>query len=151
MIVKVDNQNLYNAKELRYLFQLAYKVEAELLKAINFPPLKRTLDEFINSDNSFHCYYIEDEMTGAIEIDQEDTTTHIQSLVVHPRYFRQAIGSKLVKYVLDNYQSKVFTVETGLANQPAIKLYKGFDFHETKQWDTDHGVRKIRFEKLILT
>ena len=49
------------------------------------------------------------------------------------------------------YQSKVFTVETGLVNQPAIKLYKGFGFQETKQWETDHGVRKIRFEKLILT
>jgi len=44
------------------------------------------------------------------------------------------------------FSSKVFTVETGLENIPASKLYTSFHFKEVKQWDTDHGVRKIRFE-----
>jgi ribosomal protein S18 acetylase RimI-like enzyme len=38
------------------------------------------------------------------------------------------------------------TVETGLDNKPAIALYESFGFKEVKQYDTDHGIRKIRFE-----
>jgi hypothetical protein len=51
-----------------------------------------------------------------------------------------------MNYILQNFSSKTFTVETGLENIPASKLYTSFNFKEVKQWDTDHGVRKIRFE-----
>ena len=88
-------------------------------------------------------------MAGIIEIDDNSKSTHIQSLVVYPKYFRQGIAKQLVQFILDSYTSKLFTVETGLANQPAIKLYTGFDFQKTKQWDTSHRVRRIRFEKVI--
>ena len=40
-------------------------------------------------------------------------------------------------------------VETGVENEPAILLYKKFGFKEVKQWDTDHGIRKIRLERNI--
>ena len=66
--------------------------------------------------------------------------------MVSPHYFRQGIGRQLMKYVLQDFSSKVFTVETGLKNIPASKLYTSFHFKEVKQWDTDHGVRKIRFK-----
>jgi hypothetical protein len=33
-------------------------------------------------------------------------------------------------------------------NMPATKLYKKFNFIEVAQWDTDHGVRKIKFERI---
>ena len=100
----------------------------------------------MNSNNAFFAYHLDKKMLGAIEIDNA-TSTHIQSLVVHPNIFRQGIGKKLISFVLDHYTSKLFTVETGIANYPAIKLYRQFNFQETKQWDTDHGIRKIRFER----
>jgi len=28
-------------------------------------------------------------------------------------------------------------------------LYKKFDFKEVKQWNTNHGIRKIKFERRI--
>ena len=145
MIVKTDNQDIYSAKEIRYVFQLSYKIEAELLNAIDFPPLKRTLEEFIKSNNTFYCYYEEDVVAGVIEVDSNDKSTHIQSLVVHPDYFRKGIGEKLVKFVLKTYKSQIFTVETGLKNIPATNLYKKLGFQKKKQWDTEHGVRKISF------
>ena len=49
--------------------------------------------------------------------------------------------------MLETYETSSFSVETGVLNLPAIGLYQGFGFAETKQWDTDHGVRKVRFEK----
>ena len=147
MIVKIDNKKIEISKDIYSIFQVSYKIEAELLKVINFPPLNRTTTEFLGSSNAFYAYYIKEHIAGVIEIDDNGKSTHIQSLVVYPKYFRQGIAKQLVQFVLDSYTSKLFTVETGLDNKPAIRLYKKFGFQETKQWDTNHKVRKIRFEK----
>ena len=148
MITRINNKEKEASEKIYLLFQASYKIEAELLKATNFPPLKRTVNDLIGSNNTFFAYYIEKEMLGAIEID-DGISMHIQSLVVHPKSFRKGIGKKLVSFVLDYYTSKSFTVETGAVNYPAIKLYKQFNFQEIKQWDTDHGVRKIRFKRVL--
>ena len=130
------------------VFQVSYAVEAKLLNAVNFPHLQRPLESYIKSKTTFFGYHIKDEIVGIIEVSPKEKTTHINSLVVSPHFFRQGIGRNLIDYTLQNFSSKIFTVETGLENIPASKLYTSFHFKEVKQWDTDHGVRKIRF-KLI--
>ena len=85
-------------------------------------------------------------MAAVIEIDNNKNITHIQSLVVHPKYFRQGIASKLVAFILKNYDTEIFTVETGVDNVPAIKLYQSFNFKETKQYDAEFNIRKIKLE-----
>ena len=149
MIVKIDNKRNEIAQEIRRIFQASYTVEAELLKAIDFPPLKRTISQFLNSNSEFYAYYLNQNIAGVIEIKNNQDLTHIQSLVVYPKYFRKGIGRKLVQFILDTYKSSIFTVETGVENIPAVELYKSFDFKEKKQWDTDHGVIKVRFKKII--
>ena len=52
-----------------------------------------------------------------------------------------------MEFVLNTYKSIIFTVETGVDNHPAIKLYISLGFEEQNQWDTNHGVRKVRFKK----
>ena len=149
MIIKINNKKNKIAEEIRAIFQASYTVEAKMLKAVDFPPLKRTVSQFLNSDSEFYAYYLIKNIAGVIEIENHEDLTHIQSLVVYPKYFRNGIGSKLVQFILGAYKSKIFTVETGIDNHPAIKLYKSFGFQEQEQWDTNHGVRKVRFEKII--
>ena len=149
MIVKIDNKRNEIAQEIRRIFQASYTIEAEMLKAIDFPPLKRTMSQFLDSNSEFYAYYLIENIAGVIEIENDEDLTHIQSLVVYPKYFRNGIGRKLVQFILDNYKAKIFTVETGIDNHPAIKLYKSFGFQEQEQWDTNHGVRKVRFKKRI--
>ena len=149
MVIKINNKETKIAEEIRAIFQVSYAVEAKMLKAIDFPPLKRTVSQFMKSDSEFYAYYLIENIAGVIEIDNNEDLTHIQSLVVYPNYFRNGIGRKLVQFILDNYKAKIFTVETGIDNHPAIKLYKRFGFQEQKQWDTNHGVRKVRFDKKI--
>lgn len=146
MISKLDHATDKNAEDIRNVFQVSYAVEAELLNAKDFPPLKRTVDEFLHSDNAFYGCWKNEILTAVIEVKHAVKSTHIQSLVVRPEFFRQGIGRKLVQFVLDSYETKTFTVETGVANDPAIRLYKHFGFIESKQWDTYHGVRKVAFE-----
>ena len=145
MIIQIDNQDIYNAKEIHYVFQASYKVEANLINAIDFPPLKRSVKDFLVCINLFYGYYFEDELVGIIEIKNTDISTHIQSLVVRPDQFRKSIASNLLSFTLQNSNYKIFTVETAVDNFPAINLYQKFLFKETNKWNTNHGIRKVKF------
>ena len=145
MIIQIDNQDIYNAKEIHYVFQASYKIEANLINAIDFPPLKRSVEDFLVCNNLFYGYYCEDELVGIIEIKNTNTSLHIQSLVVRPDYFRKSIASNLLMFALQNSNYKIFTVETAVDNLPAINLYQKFLFKVVKKWNTNHGIRKVKF------
>ncbi len=147
MIEKIDHKNAVVAGKIRAVFQVSYAVEAKLLGAIDFPPLKRGSVDFLHSDTEFYGFIDKKEVVGIIEIKRENSNIHIQSLVVDPKYFRQGIAGKLISFVFDSFNSIMYTVETGVENLPAITLYKKFGFIEVKQWDTDHGVRKVKLLK----
>ncbi|MBN4085233.1 GNAT family N-acetyltransferase [Flavobacteriaceae bacterium AH-315-B10] len=149
MIERLENNDLEISKKIRSVFQVSYKVEAKLLSATNFPPLKRSLENYVKSNTEFFGYLKNEELAGVIEVDHNDNYTHISSLVVDPNFFRQGIARKLMEFVLNTFDTNLFVVETGLENGPATELYKNFDFKEVKQWNTDHGIRKIRFERRI--
>ncbi len=146
MIKKLNHRDPEWAEQIRRVFQVSYTVEAALLNAVNFPPLQRSLTEFLESQNMFYGYWKGNDLAAVVEIKENNLSIHIQSLVVDPVYFRQGIASTLLAFVLESFASELFTVETGVKNAPATALYKKFGFREVKQWDTDHGVRKIRFE-----
>ena len=147
MIKKLQNNDIEISKKIRSVFQVSYAVEALILKATDFPPLKRPLDSYVNSNTEFFGYLENQEIAGVVEIDHNDNRTHINSLVVDPKFFRQGIGRKLMEFVFNTFDSDLFLVETGLDNEPATRLYKKFGFIEVKQWDTNHGIRKIKFER----
>jgi len=146
MIKKLNHTNQAIATKMRIVFQESYAIEAKLLNAVNFPPLQRPVENYIKSTTTFFGYHIKDKIVGIIEVSSNEKATHINSLVVSPHFFRQGIGRQLMHHILQHFSSKVFTVETGLENIPASTLYKNFGFKEVRQWDTDHGVRKVRFE-----
>lgn len=149
MIKKLDHQNIATARKIREVFQVSYAVEAELLKADDFPPLKRPLEGFTGSSNDFFGFYLETQLAGVVEVDQRNESVHIQSLVVQPKFFRRGIGRALVAFVFSNYEAPLFTVETGAANKPASELYLTTGFTKIKEFNTDHGIRKVRFEKPV--
>lgn len=151
MIEKLRNNELDISEKIRSVFQLSYKIEAKLLNAFdNFPPLNRPLEDYLDSNSEFFGYWKDEELAGVIEICHGDNYKHIRSLVVNPLYFRQKIASELIEFVLNRFDTNLFIVETGLGNKPASKLYEKYGFKEIKQWDTDHGVRKVKFEKRII-
>jgi ribosomal protein S18 acetylase RimI-like enzyme len=147
MIEKLKNSDLEIAKKMRLIFQASYKVEATLLNVTNFPPLKRPLENYTESNTEFYGYSINEVLAAVVEIDTNNNYILIRSLVVHPDFFRQGIAGKLIKFVFETFKSNLFVVETGLENGPATKLYEKFGFVEVHQWDTNHGIRKIKFEK----
>ena len=128
MIKKLDNRDIQVAKDIRAVFQASYKVEAELLKAKDFPPLKRPLEKFTHTATVFFGYLKDHELAGIIEIEHCEDYTDINSLVVDPKYFRQGIAKALIEFIFRNYNSDLFTVETGLANGNALSEIFGVDY-----------------------
>lgn len=146
MVRILDHENQQIAETMHRIFQVSYAVEARLLDAKDFPPLKRTVNDLMESDTSFFGYWQNEILAAVIEIEPFPSVFHICSLVVDPQYFRQGIAKNLINFTFKLLAGNRITVETGLANRPAIALYESFGFKEVKQYETDHGIRKIRFE-----
>lgn len=149
MIKVIDHTNSNIAIAIRQVFQVSYAIEAKLLNAVNFPPLQRQLTAFTNCKNTFYGYYVEDTLAAVTEIKYDNTVTHIQSLVVAPKFFRQGIAQKIIDVVFKTYNSPLFTVETGADNLPACQLYEKVGFIEVRKWMTEHDIVKVRYEKVI--
>lgn len=131
------------AKTIYLLFQKSYPIEAKLIGVESFPPLERSLKEIQNSKTIFLGYYYNGDLAGIAEIELMDRLLDINSFVVSPSFFRQGIGSKLLKHLLTTLSFESAVVETASANQPAILLYKKFGFIEVKNWMTDIGIEKV--------
>jgi len=148
MIQALKNQEIEVSTRIHSVFQASYAIEAKLLNATDFPPLRRSLESFMTCGNQFFGYFKDKDLAGVIEIDHSPAATHINSLVVDPRFFRQGIARKLIAFVFDTFDSSLFVVETGVDNKPAAELYRKHGFKEVKQWDTVYGIRKVRFERM---
>lgn len=148
MIQKLDNKLLEISVKIREVFQSSYAVEAALLNAKIFPPLERKLEEYINCENEFYGYWKKDDLAAVVEIRDGKDFIHIQSLVVEPKYFRNGMASAMISFVVENYDTDLFMVETGAANKPAIFLYEKHGFVLVEEFDATHGIRKVRFEKV---
>ena len=145
MITKLDNANDFIAQQIYTIFQRSYKIEAELIGTLNFPPLSRTRNDIQSSQTHFYGLYIDDLLAGAIELVIINERLEINSLTVDPKHFRKGIADKLIRYALTNFIETASTaiVETAVVNEPAIKLYKKHDFVEFKRWTPDHGIEKL--------
>ena len=146
MIEKVNCKEEEVAEQLYSIWQASYPIEKEMIGAEVFPPLDRTVLDFQSTENVFYAYIVNDEFAGVIEVARIEDYIHLQSLVVHPAHFRKGIASALIKHAIKTHASAKYSVETGFENVPAKRLYESFAFRETKVYDTDYGVKKIRFE-----
>ena len=149
MIQRIEHSTSINAREIRRVFQISYRIEAQLLGAKKFPPLERPITEFQNCTNDFFGFYENEEVVAVIEMKKELKSLHIQSLVVNPNYFRRGIAKNLVEFVLNHYELNLFTVETGKDNRPARKLYESFNFQLVKTYLAAENIMKVRYQKEI--
>ncbi len=143
MITKLDNSNEDVANQIYTIFQNSYKIEAQLIGTLNFPPLLRSAKDIKNSKTQFYGFSENNSLAAIIEIVIKDKHLEIDSLTVDPYYFRKGIANKLINYVLETIEFSKATVETAAVNIPAINLYKKHGFVEFKKWTPSHGIEKI--------
>ncbi len=131
------------ARRLHNLMQAAYKVEAKLLQDNDFPPLRRTLQKLSSSQSRFFGVVDNGHLHAAIEIVALRGEVYIDALVVAPAQFRKGLGSALLRYALELYPDKVFIVQTGKANIPAINLYQKTGFSIESETTTPAGLTLV--------
>ena len=131
------------ALQIQKVFFRAYKVEAKLIGVTHFPPLERKVVDIIASDTIFYGYQFDDKLLAVIEVNYQPPQLDINSLVVHPDYFRQGLAGELLGFVLNYYHWETAVVETALANFPAIALYEQHGFTETRHFQIPMGITKV--------
>jgi ribosomal protein S18 acetylase RimI-like enzyme len=132
------------AVQIYNIFQLSYKVEARLVGVEHFPPLRRTASDIQSSNSQFLGLWIGVELAAVVEFTQRAKDLSIDSLVVHPEYFRRGLASQLLHSLLAKVHWRIAKVETASANNPALLLYREFGFSESKRWKTADGIEKVQ-------
>ena len=143
MITKLDNSNEEVANQIFTVFQNSYKIEAQLIGTLDFPPLLRSAKDIENSKTQFYGFIENKCLAGVIEVVLKGKHLEIDSLTVDPNYFRKGIANKLISYVLEAFNFSEAIVETAVVNLPAINLYKKHGFVQFKRWTPYHGIEKL--------
>lgn len=143
MIIKLDNSNEEVANQIFTVFQRSYKIEAQLIGTLNFPPLLRSVSNIENSKTQFYGFIENECIAAIIEIVIKEQHLDINSLTVDPNYFRKGIADKLISFALETNDFSKAIVETAVVNLPAINLYKKHGFVEFKRWTPSHGIEKV--------
>jgi ribosomal protein S18 acetylase RimI-like enzyme len=143
MIIKLENSNEEIANQIFTVFQRSYKIEAQLIGTLDFPPLLRSVKDIENSKTQFYGFMENESIAAIIEIAIENRRLEINSLTVDPNYFRKGIASKLIGYILNTIDFSQVIVETAVVNLPAINLYKKYGFVVFKKWTPSHGIEKV--------
>lgn len=143
MITRLDNSNEEIANQIFTVFQDSYKIEAQLIGTLDFPPLLRSAKDIESSKTQFYGFMQNNILAAVIEIIIEQKHLEINSLTVDPNYFRQGIANKLMSYILEVIEFSGAVVETAVVNSPAIKLYQKHGFVEFKRWTPSHGIEKV--------
>ena len=144
MIELLEHRSESVAKQIYDVFQHSYKVEADLVGVEDFPPLRRKASHIQSSDSQFLGLRIGVDLAAVIEFTQTGEILSIDSLVVHPQYFRRGLASHLLRSLLADVSWQFADVETAAVNRPAVVLYEKFGFSESKRWQTVDGIEKVQ-------
>jgi len=144
MIELLDHYSESVAKQIYDVFQPSYKVEAGLVGVDDFPPLRRKASDIQGSSSQFLGHRIGVDLAAVVEYVHGGENLSIDSLVVHPQYFRRGLASQLLHALLDRVQWQIACVETAAANGPALVLYQKLGFSESKRWKTADGIEKVQ-------
>jgi len=150
MIELLEHRSEVLARRIHEVFQLSYQVEADLVGSSDFPPLQRSMSHIQSSKSQFLGEWIGDDLVSVVEFSCTEDTLSIDSLVVHPEYFRRGLGSRIFETLLNREHWQHADVETAAANGPALDLYGKFGFIEAERWLTDDGIEKVRLLKTLI-
>ncbi|WP_422358503.1 GNAT family N-acetyltransferase [Reichenbachiella sp.] len=146
-IQKLEPRDISTSTILWALFQKSYKVEAELVAVSDFPPLRRAVEDFQESNTMFYGVLINEKLAAATEVSINEVDLEVCSLVVDPDFFRQGLARELLIFIEERFKPERSTVETAAVNIPAIKLYEKHGFVMTDQWMTSFGIEKVKLVK----
>ncbi len=153
-IKELDITNEKVAKEVHALQQLAYRIEADLIKNDKIPYLTQGLSTLMRTEGETFLGYHDEEgnIRGVFSYKiLNEGVLDVHRFMIHPSVFRQGIGSKLLNHVLDNNLVRKVIAQTGVGNTPAIEFYKNNGIDWVCDIQVDRTVKLATFEKVIMS
>ena len=131
------------AEELLRVHLAGYAVEAGLLGASDFPPLRRTIGDLRAAASTFLGCRDDGRLVGYLELEDRGAELLVASLVVDPGRFRRGVGTRLVRRAIDLAWDRPLAVGTGADNAPALALYAKLGFVERERRTVAGGIRVV--------
>ncbi|HEY8909456.1 MAG TPA: GNAT family N-acetyltransferase [Desulfosporosinus sp.] len=128
------------ARQLLALQKISYKVEADLIRYSDLPPLNDTLEILQNSKETFCGYYDGARLVGAISYERRGDVLDICRLMVHPEFFRREIAQTMLQEIDGMEKAEIMTVSTGSKNIPALKFYQRYGFVAQGEREVASGI-----------
>lgn len=102
-----------------------------MLQEVNDITYLNSLSEYKVSFNAFNKvlgYYLNNTLVGFLDYSIMYQRIEINYLFVVEKYRRQNIASKLLSFIINNYEYDNITLEVKVDNEKAINLYKKHGF-----------------------
>jgi len=145
MITPLDLSNPQLAQSVLAIQRPAYQIEANLIGFQDIPALSDTVEDLMNSKETFIGYYEDDDLLGVLSYEDTEELVDICRLVIAPASFRKGIGRQLVEYVLHEVCGpRDVVVSTGQKNVPAVTLYKKLGFVEEESFEIAPDVSLVQ-------
>jgi ribosomal protein S18 acetylase RimI-like enzyme len=128
------------AEELLRVHLAGYAVEANLLGAADFPPLRRTIGDLRAAASAFLGCRDGARLAGYLELEDRGAELWVASLVVDPSAFRRGVGTRLVRRAIEAAWERPLAVSTGVGNAPALALYAKLGFVERERRTAAGGI-----------
>lgn len=143
MFELLDHRSESVAAQIHALFQRSYEVEARLIGAEDFPPLRRTTQQIRSSPGAYLGARKSFDLVAAVEYAIDGSHLDIESLAVDSGHFRQGWGTRLLQALLERAEWRTATAETAAGNLPAVALYEKTGFSLSRRWTTGEGIEKV--------
>jgi ribosomal protein S18 acetylase RimI-like enzyme len=141
-IRKINNTDQQLLSKLHVMQLEAYSTEAKIIGNSGLPPLKETLQDLINSNETFWGLFDEQNvLIASISFEIEPDFITISKLIVSPTYFRQGFGKALVLEVIKQHPHRLIKVATASKNRPARRLYECLGFKIDCEINTPEGIK----------
>ncbi|GLF91312.1 UPF0157 protein YqkA [Bacillus safensis] len=148
MIIRLDQKNKEQAKELLHIQLAAYQREAEQIGYHDLPPLKETVKHIMETDEIFIGFEKDGQLLGIASYEMHEDRIVLSRLAVHPDHIHQGIGTELIQAIIQH--QKTIELTTAEANIPAIKLYEKLGFKQKGRLQVENNLMLTKMERLML-
>jgi GNAT superfamily N-acetyltransferase len=139
-----------DAPEILALQKIVYQNEAEMYDDWSLAPLKQTLEE-MRKDFETHIFIkavVGGKIIGSVRGTMDAGTARLSRLIVHPYFWKQGIGTRLVQEAEDNFpRAARFETFTGQKSRHTMEPYQRLGYVPVRQEKVSEQRDRVYFAR----
>ena len=146
----IGRASALDAPEILALQKIVYQNEAEMYDDWSLAPLRQTLEEMrADFENRvFIKAVVGGKIVGSVRGYMEGDTAHVTRLIVHPYFWRQGIGTRLVQEVEACFpQAHRFETFTGQKSRHTMEPYQKLGYVPVRQEKVSEQRDRVYFAR----